>query len=130
MQFMTVAQAAKEAEVHEATIRRWIGDGLLKSAKIGPGMIAILPADLERMLEDRKDWANGQVRGHSWFNTPINARKKKAPVTVSKKDEVHALADALMQQRIEHIRQRFPNPVPPGTVKEYCLNHLMSKNGG
>jgi excisionase family DNA binding protein len=125
VQFLTVNQAAEEADVHEATIRRWIGDGLLKSTRLGPRAIAISPEDLEKTLESRKGWTNGQSRGHSWFNTPINAKKKQKPQSKSTMARVHFRATMMQQRRMAHIREKFPDPVPPGTIKEYCLNHLM-----
>ncbi|GAB3242769.1 excisionase family DNA-binding protein [Mycolicibacterium hippocampi] len=46
-----VVDAAKYANVAECTIRRWIREGRLKANRIGPKLIQIDKAELDKIIE-------------------------------------------------------------------------------
>jgi excisionase family DNA binding protein len=50
--YLTVEEAAKQFQVSEFTIRRWIKDGSLRAAKIGKSW-RIKQADLDAFYEKR-----------------------------------------------------------------------------
>lgn len=49
MDWLTVAEAAKEARVSEKTIRRWYRSGRLPVDRLGPRLVRVRRADLVQM---------------------------------------------------------------------------------
>jgi excisionase family DNA binding protein len=49
---LTVKEAAERKRVHPETIRRWIAAGYLPARRIGPGLVRIDPADLDKLGEE------------------------------------------------------------------------------
>ncbi len=49
---LSIRQAADEKGVHPHTIRRWIAAGILPARRVGPRLIRITAADLERVGHD------------------------------------------------------------------------------
>ena len=49
MDWLTVAEAAREAKVSEKTIRRWYRSGLLRVDRLGPRTIRVRRCELAAM---------------------------------------------------------------------------------
>jgi excisionase family DNA binding protein len=56
---LTVAEAAEHYNCSERTIRRRIADGTLRAWRVGPKLIRLDPADLERMARRIPAAGNG-----------------------------------------------------------------------
>lgn len=48
--FLSIQQAADEVGVNPKTIRRWISDGRLTARRVGPRLIRIERAELDRLM--------------------------------------------------------------------------------
>jgi excisionase family DNA binding protein len=49
-EMLTTEEAAKALGCHSATIRNWISEGRLRAYRIGPRLIRIKKADLEKLF--------------------------------------------------------------------------------
>lgn len=55
--WLTVQEVAKQCQISEVTVRRWISSGELRAAKLGKGW-RIKPEDLEAFYEKRVQGAD------------------------------------------------------------------------
>ncbi len=55
---LTIKQVARELDVDEKTVRRWIKAGQLKAEQNFVGRYTILRADLDTFVEERKQRRN------------------------------------------------------------------------
>lgn len=57
--YYSVAQAARELQVHRTTITRWIKSGRLRASRVGPKAVRIKEADLEQVVTPTNDSRKG-----------------------------------------------------------------------
>jgi excisionase family DNA binding protein len=49
-QTISVAEAARRAGVHPRTMRRWVSEGTITGYRIGPRLLRVSTADVDKLL--------------------------------------------------------------------------------
>lgn len=124
-QWLTTRDVAKVIDVQPETIAEWCRTGEIEAEKVF-GSWAIHEESLETFRKKRKKKKPKSKRPKTVHRTsfvvsPEKKRPKKA--SPSRKEEIHARADAMVEARRRFLRKKFPHP-KPGEVFTYVLEQM------
>ena len=120
VRYFTVAQAARELQVHRTTITRWIRSGRLRASRVGPKSVRIREADLEQVITSAtvtgKEVTAMKERQPTEYTTV--ARLPVKPLTEEEKDRALATLDRLRELREKLRREVGTFPPSEDIIRE------------
>ncbi len=108
VRYYTVAQAARELQVHRTTITRWIKSGRLRASRVGPKAVRIKEADLEQVVTPTNDSGKGVIDVEERQPTQYTVLTGLPSATLSEEEKQRALASL---DRLRAFREQLRHEV-------------------
>jgi excisionase family DNA binding protein len=111
--YYTVAQAARELQVHRTTITRWIKTGRLRAFRVGPKVVRITATDLEQVIAPASESGEG-VTAMKERHTAEYAAVSDLPVKpLTGEEKERALATIARLSELREKLRREVGTFPP-----------------